>query len=141
MALSIFDDKSHSPSSDDLAALLGRTARLWNRLLDDVCIRHPPIEPVWNFGGAKYGWSLRLRQKDRIVLYLIPQMGQFLAGIVLGEKAVRLAQQSDSPAGILAIIDAAPRYAEGRGIRFPVTRKTDVDVVLKLTAIKLGRAT
>lgn len=138
MALSSLEDNTHQPSPDDLATALGRTARLWGRLVDEVVSRHAPIEQVWNFGGPKYGWSLRIRRKGRNVLYLIPQKRQFLVGIVLGDRAVKAARQSDLAAEVLAMIDAAPVYAEGCGIRVPVTTRAHVEAMLKLTAIKLA---
>lgn len=118
--------------------MLGRTARLWRGLIDEVEARHGPIELVWHFGGDKYGWSLRIRREARIVLYLIPQERRFLVGIVLGDKAVRGAHEAGVDDAVLAMIDAAPRYAEGRGIRVPVTTKAQLDAVLKLTSIKLA---
>jgi hypothetical protein len=139
MALSAFDDKQQPPSPGDLEAMLAKSARHWTRIVDAISENYPPIEQAWNFSGAKYGWSLRLKQKDRIVLYLIPQARQFLAGVVLGEKAVKAARAAKIPAEVIALIDAAPVYAEGRGIRFPVTSAEDVRACLALTSLKMAK--
>lgn len=138
MALSPFDDAAHAPEPEALAATLGPSAPLWERVARGVAERHAPIDEAWHFGGRNYGWSMRLRRKDRTVLYLIPQAGHFLVGVVFGEKALRAARASDVPASVIALFDAARPYAEGRGIRLPVRSAADAEVVLALAAIKLA---
>ncbi len=139
MALSAFDDKSKAPAPEELDAALGDAAGPWARLAARVAEAHAPITEQWNFSGAKFGWSLRLKQKERIVLYLTPQRGCFLAGVVLGEKAVTAAREAGLPEPVLALIAAAPRYAEGRGIRLTVTSPADVAAIEQLVALKMRR--
>ena len=140
MALSALDDKSHQPTASDLATTLGKSAGLWKKIVAELSKVHSPIEELWNYAGAKYGWSLRLRRGDRVVLYLIPQPKGFLAGIVLGERAVEAARHSGIRRDVLDLIEAARPYAEGRGIRLPITKNDDVKVVLDLVALKLAPA-
>jgi hypothetical protein len=143
MALSIFDGKGAPPTPSALKAALGPSARLWEALVSAVSAAHPPIEEQWNCAGPKFGWSMRLRRKERVVLYLIPQEKGFLAGVVLGEKAVKEATAGSVPgrrplpAPVLALLEAAPRYAEGRGLRLPVASRQDVESVLRLVAAKM----
>jgi len=138
MALSAFDDRTHRPDPTDLKGTLGRAAGLWDQLVSHVADRYAPITELWQFTGAKYGWSLRLRRLERTVLYLTPQRGVFLVGMALGEKAVHAALQGNLPAEVRAVIDEAPRYAEGRGIRLPVARKRDLRAVGILAAAKMS---
>lgn len=139
MALSVFDDKSAAPARQELEVMLGATMALWDRIVAGVSDENPPIIEAWNFAGAKFGWSMRLKRKDRVLLYLIPQTGHFLAAVVLGEKAVTAAHTAGLPPGVIAAIDAARPYAEGRGIRLPVRNIEDVEVILELARIKLGK--
>ncbi|MEW6736034.1 MAG: DUF3788 family protein [Acidobacteriota bacterium] len=138
MTLSAFDDQTHSPESNELMAILGPSAQMWKQLISAVAKNYPPIEAAWNFGGIKFGWSLRLKRKDRIILYLIPQNDQFLVGVVLGEKAVKAAYQCSLPASILELIENTRFYAEGRGIRLPVTTPEDLVIIEKLAAAKMA---
>lgn len=138
MALSPFEDKNHQPNDDELSAMLASKAGLWKQLVSEVFRLYAPVEQLWNYGGTKYGWSMRLKRKDRTVLYLIPQVGYFLVGIVLGERAVKAAHQCGVPQAVLDMIDAARPYAEGRGIRLPINDNEDVEVILKLTAVKMA---
>jgi hypothetical protein len=139
MALSAFEDKSHQPSSDGVRQVLGKSSVWWDEIVSHVTRTHPPITELWNHAGANYGWSLRLKQKDRVVLYLTPQQGSFLAGVVLGEKAAQAAHDEGASAAVLAAIDGAPKYAEGRGIRLPVSNAEDVATVQELVRLKMGK--
>jgi hypothetical protein len=139
MALSAFDGKSRPPSPAELKKVLGKSAGLWDQLISHITESSPPITEQWNFSGAKFGWSLRLRRKDRIVLYMTPQAGVFLVGIVLGEKAAKAAHESSLPDSVLTLIDGAPRYAEGRGIRLAVATRRDLLAVKQLAALKMAR--
>lgn len=137
MALSVFDDRSEPPSPAALARALGSAAPLWTRLVSEVAVRHPPIEEQWNFAGAKFGWSMRIRQGDRVVLYVTPCDGHFLVGVVLGEAAVVAAKAEGIPSAIEELLDASPKNAEGRGFRFPVRSASDVDAAIVLADAKL----
>jgi hypothetical protein len=138
MAMSAFDDRSRQPSREELRTVLGASAELWDALVEQVGKAHAPITEHWNFAGGKFGWSLRLKWKDRIVLYLTPQAGAFLAGVVLGDKAVAAARARGLPASVLALVHAAPRYAEGRGIRVTVTTREDLAAVEALATVKMA---
>jgi len=138
VALSAFDDKSKKPRVSDLEKTLGRTFVHWGNLITYLAKEYAPLLEKWNFAGAKWGWSLQLKQKKRTVLYLTPCEKHFLVGLVLGERAVKAAHDSSLPDSVLAIIDGAKKYAEGRGVRLEIRKKTDLDSVKKLAAIKMA---
>lgn len=137
MALSVFDDKSRLPCDDDLAAKLGNTFALWNRLKRLIASRFTPLSIEWGFSSKKTGWGLRLKMEKRTVLYMTPCEGYFLASFALGEKAVKAAHESDLPTSTLKVINGAKRYAEGRGVRLEVRSVEDVHNVEKLAVIKM----
>jgi len=138
-SLSAFADKSSAPTEAELHRTLGSAATAWNRLVDHVHGTCTQPAEQWHFAGAKYGWSLRLKSGDRVVLYLIPQAGQFLVGIVLGRKAVAAAEAADLPAAIVAAIAEAPRYAEGTGLRLAVADENQLPPIQTLAALKVTR--
>ena len=138
MALSAFDDKNLQPGPVAIRLVLGGATRHWEQLITRITAEYSPITRHWHFAGPRFGWSLRLKQKDRIVLYLIPQQGQFLASVVLGEKAAQAALGKGLSGDVLAAIDAAPRYAEGRGIRRAVATAKDARAVRQIVALKMG---
>ena len=136
MALSAFDDKWKPPDARAVARMLGKTAVLWDQLIAHVATRHAKLTELWAFSSAKSGWSLRLKSKERVILYLTPQEGHFLVSVVLGEKAVKAAHQSGLPPSVLSLIDGAPRYPEGRGIRLSVGKRDDLSTARHLADVK-----
>ena len=138
MALSAFDDKSNQPTPDELAQVLGKSHSLWNELQKEVCSLFTPALVEWGYASKSTGWGMRIKTEKRVIIYMTPCRGYFLASFALGEKAVRAAHDAKLPAKILSAIDAAPKYAEGRGVRIEVRTKSDVKAIAKLAAIKLA---
>lgn len=138
MAFSAFDDPARPPASDDLEIALGPSARLWSELLARARSLSAPLSAVWNHAGARSGWSLRLKQGDRVLLYLTPHPGSFTVGLVLGERASRAALDTPLPSLAREALESAPRYAEGRGVRVAVSAPPHVDAVLALLPHKLA---
>lgn len=133
-----FGDKASPPTPGALAAMLGKTSGFWTHLQQGLQAAYGPLTEEWNFGKA-YGWSFRLKDKKRALVYMTPRRGHFLASFALGEKACLAAHRAGLPPSILAIIDEAPKYAEGRGVRIPVRGARDLAGVEKLAAIKMDR--
>ena len=136
MALSAFADKSNEPTDGDLRAVLGEAHGVWSSLLDAVAEQVGPLAQQWGFTSKNTGWGLRLRHEDRVILYMTPQAGKFLVSFALGEKAVAAARQQGLPPALLEVIDAAPRYAEGRGVRIEVSKASQVASLAALARIK-----
>ena len=138
MTLSAFDDKSKPPKDDDLAIMLGSTFVFWNELKRLIASRFTPLSIEWGFTSNKTGWGLRLKREKRTILYMIPCEGYFVASFALGEKAVKAARETDLPISVLEVIDAAKKYAEGRGVRLEVRSVEDVRNVAKLAVVKMA---
>jgi hypothetical protein len=92
----------------------------------------------WNSYSRKAGWSLRLKRKDRNILYLTPCEGCFFVSFALGDKAVEAARQSRLPQRVIRMINEARRYAEGTGIRIEMKKPKDIEIAKQLAAIKLA---
>jgi hypothetical protein len=136
MPLSALADKLHEPTDDDLRNVLGKAYGVWTNLIGEVDTRVGPLSQVWGYTSKTTGWGLRLKQKDRIILYMTPQAGRFLVSFALGEKAVAAAHRAGLSATLIEAIDAAPRYAEGRGLRLEVSGKRQVPGLVALAQIK-----
>lgn len=138
MAMSFFDDESQRPEEGTLRAALGGSSALWEEIRAFTTSHWPPIVEEWAFSSKKAGWSVRLRRRERILLYLIPQHGQFLVGFVLGDRAVEAARQAELPEAVLEQINSARRYAEGTGFRLTVRTPEDLQAVQRLATIKMA---
>ncbi len=95
-------------------------------------------ESEWKSSGLKYGWSLRLKVKKRNIVYLGPCAGCFRVAFALGDKAVAAARKSDLAKSTLKILDEAPRYAEGTGVKLMVKAAKDLAAIKKLALIKMA---
>ncbi|MFZ0033530.1 MAG: DUF3788 family protein [Sedimentisphaerales bacterium] len=135
MALSIFEDKNSQPDDAVLAKNLGRTKSLWNDLIRHITLEYEPVVQVWGFYKR---WSLRLIRKKRTILYMIPSERYFICAFVFGEKATEAARESVLPKDVMKTINEARVYAEGRGFRLEVKKKSDVSEMKKLAAIKMA---
>ena len=132
-----FLGKTTRPSDSDLAKALGRTKPRWDQLVSELASEHGVATREWKSYVAKSGWSLRLTRGKRTIVWLVPYAGGFQVAFIFGEKAVTAIRQSAVPARVLKMLDEAPKYPEGTGLRFQVTTVKDVAVVKKLAAIKL----
>jgi hypothetical protein len=134
------DASSQPPEKRDIDDLLGRASALWTALHSDLSSQFGPLTEKWSFSRKTNHWSLQLKEKKkRTILYLIPLSGCFQAAFALGEKACAAARVSTLPASVVDIIEQAPRYPEGRGVRLEVRSRKDVENVKVVAAIKMAK--
>jgi hypothetical protein len=138
MSPSVFLDRGSPPSERALEAALGKGNGLWVELRADLSSEFAPLNGKWSFSGKSHGWILQLRRKRRTVLYMVPCPGYFVASFALGEKACQAAHGSGLPTRVLEIIQHAPTYPEGRGVRLEVRNKKDLANVEALASIKMA---
>ena len=134
MSPNAFIGRTKPPTDEELSTELGAARVLWDDLLTELAL---PIQE-WNSYSPKAGWSLKLKLKKRTILYLAPCHGKFRVAFVLGAKAVEAARQSKLPKAVLKIIDEAPRYPEGTGVRLEIAARKDLAAVKKLAEVKLA---
>ena len=71
MDMSVFTDKKRIPNDNDLVDALGNTYPLWQTIMDYVHSKYPKALDEWNYPGAKYGWSYRIKDRKRAILYFL----------------------------------------------------------------------
>lgn len=135
---SIFMDKSQMPSNEDLGLALGDKFELWMEIRDAVLQQYPGGVEEWNFPGKKYGWSFRIKDKKRAIIYFLPREGEFLVAFVFGEKAMDAIRGTDISGEIVNDLENATVYAEGRGVRIPVHDQSDLEDIFRLIEIKMA---
>lgn len=138
MALSIFDDKSTIPDISAVIKILEKSGKFWNEIAEFVYQRYPKAIEEWKYPGKNYGWSFRLKDKKRIIIYLTPQKGYFFAALVFGDKSVSEVLKSSVSGEIKEMLLKAKKYIEGRGIRIEVKNSKPVKDIKKLIEIKLN---
>lgn len=136
--ISIFQDKAVEPTETNLTEKLGPAFKLWNRLRQLVMEKYPGGLAEWNYSGKKYGWSYRIKDKKRAIIYFLPRDKYFKVAFVFGEKATKAVLDSDIAPSIKKELKQAKKYAEGRGIRIDITSTSIIPDIEKLVEIKLG---
>jgi hypothetical protein len=131
-------EKIKPPTNSELEVVLGGAVPLWNGIVSAVEKSVWPLNQQWKPSKAEFGRICLLQHKERTLLYMTPDKEKILIAVVLGERAVAVAVNSRLPVRIKRLIIAARPYAEGRGIRFPVSSSRDISIVTQLVAIKTG---
>ncbi|MFA5011501.1 MAG: DUF3788 domain-containing protein [Ignavibacteria bacterium] len=138
MDTSIFMDKSIMPSDTDLKSALGKTYSIWGLISEFVYSQYFNSVSEWKYPGAKYGWSFRIKDRKRVIIYLLPRKGFFKAAFMFGQKATDEIIKSDVSREIKEELQNARVYAEGRGIRIDVKSKEAIKDIKELINIKLS---
>ena len=133
-----FIGKSEAPTDEELTAELGAARAPWDQLLVRLAEECKVVTREWNSYSRKAGWSLRLKIKERNIVYLAPCRGCFRVAFILGDKAVRAARQSKLPKRVLKIIDESTRYAEGTAVRMQAKAARDLNAIVTLAQIKIA---
>jgi Protein of unknown function (DUF3788) len=130
--------RSKPPDDATLEQALGRTKKLWDAIVDHVDSLPNGLVREWKYYGKKHGWQMKVTDRKRAVLYLIPHDGSFLAALALNDKAVAALPSQKIPPRLVREIATAKTYPEGRPARVEVTSTSDLMVVKKLLALKLS---
>jgi len=125
-----------TPNEAELKAMLGSAFTLWSGLVGAAEEACAPINQVWKPSKSAFGRICLLQYRKRTLLYLTPDQEEVWVAIILGDRAYGLAMASSLPAATKRMLSEARPYAEGRGIRFPVSSMSDIPVVAKLVEIK-----
>ena len=136
--ISIFSDKAILPSDKAIVAKLDSTLKYWVQIQEYVLEKYPAGLCEWNFPGKKYGWSFRIKDKKRAIIYFLPRDKYFMVAFVFGQKATDLILSSDITNNIKTELAQATKYAEGRGIQIEVKDDSKVMDIKKLVDIKLA---
>ena len=134
---SIFIDKKRKPATEDLKKALAKTFLLWKEFEDFIVNDKIKITGDWHYSGDKFGWSYRIKDKKRVILYLLPRDKFFKVAFVFGQKATDKVLASDIYEDIKTELRNAKVYAEGRGIRIEIKDASKSRDIKELIKIKL----
>mgnify|MGYP000929453904 CR=1 FL=1 len=134
---SIFLDKNHEPTTADLQIGIEATFTIWKEIEAYLNEAYPKVESKWHFTSAKMGWSYRMCDSKRVLVYLLPRDKYFKVAMVFGQKSTDLVLVSTISESIKSELKAAKVYAEGRGIRIDIKEDSLLEDIKKLIQIKL----
>lgn len=136
--ISIFPDKEVTPTTEVLKEHLGNSYVWWQTLCQLVFQLYPDGKEEWNYPGRKYGWSYRIKDKKRAIIYFLPREGYFKVAFVFGQKAYDVIMESNIANEIKKELREARKYAEGRGISIAIKSNEPLLDIQTLIEIKLS---
>lgn len=135
---SIFTDKKVTPTEAQLKIALGETYDHWQTLANYTISLYPKAVTQWHYSSEKFGWSFRISDTKRVIVYLLPRDQFFKVAFVFGQKATDAVSKSDITDSIKNELIAVKPYAEGRGIRIVITHESQLNDIKQLIAIKIS---
>ena len=133
----LFLDKSHTPTSEDLADALSDTYPIWVEMNREIAAKYGDVIPSWKFYDKKSGWTMKNMLKNRNLFFFKPYRSHFTLTFVFGDRAVEEIDRSTISEKIKAEIRSAKRYMEGRGLTIKVMDNMPLPDIYKLIGIKL----
>jgi hypothetical protein len=134
---SIFTNKAQTPNEIGLQKALGETYAYWQIFAEHTKKLYPESTEEWSFTSEKFGWSFRIKDKKRVLIYLLPRDKFFKVAFVFGQKATDVIMESNISESLKKELQAAKVYAEGRGIRIEIKDESWLKDILNLIEIKI----
>ena len=135
MTPTVFMERDHQPTPEEIAEALGASAALWNRLTTFVADAYG-IEPTFVPPSRNYGWDVKYRKGGKTLVSLTPDEGGFTALVVLGEKEAEAARELDLGTHLRKVFDEARQLRDGRWLFIKVESNRDVEDIEALLAAK-----
>ncbi len=136
MATSVFDIKEIVPEEDDLEEVLKDSINLWNQLINYLEEEYGPITSEWKFYSKKSGWSYRVSNKKRNLIFLIPNDEYFIATINMSLKVVQILLDIDLPEEIKNTIKTTKNYKEGKSVLINIKNEKDLKNIKTMLEIR-----
>ncbi len=73
---------------------MGTTFNSWQAIAEYTKEKYPNAVEEWNFRSEKYGWSFRLKDTKRVLVYLSLRDMFFKVAFVFGQKATDVLLES-----------------------------------------------
>jgi hypothetical protein len=134
--INAFIGQNKPPTTESLAAVLGPAQPAWDQLLVELAERWATQDQEWHSYSPKAGWALRLKRKQRTIVWLSPAQGCFVVLFILGDKAMQAARASKLSQRVRRVLEQAPKYPEGTGVRLTIKTPRDLAPIRTLAEIK-----
>ena len=138
MSASLYNDKTIVPDETMLDQDLKEGKAHLDSIMDFIKSSYGDVQPEWKHYGKKSGWILKLFNKKRNVLFVVPCEGYFRVAFTFGDKAIDKVYTTELPEVIKTQLAAAKKYAEGRTIQIDVRTDEDCQNINELIRIKLN---
>jgi len=138
---SFFTDRMHEPSRAGIRKALAGARVAWDDVEAYLAKTYGLKGSLHFMYGERYGWALRFRRGERLVLAMYPNDGRLTVQVILGRAQVAAATAMRLPARVSRALKAAKDYPEGRWLFVPVESLEDARELRPLVALKTSRPT
>ena len=131
-------DKEHKPSEKEILGYLGgKAGEAWADIVSFL-ETHYHFSPELDYGGTKYGWSIRYRRSGKSLCTLYPEEGAFTILIVLGKKDVEQFEGhiNEFSTEFVQLFKSAKQFHDGRWLWIRLLDKSDAEDIRRLLTMK-----
>jgi len=131
-------DKEHKPSEKEIHDYIGsKAAQVWADIVSFLNT-HYDLLPELDYGGAKYGWSIRYRRSGKSLCTLYPERGAFTMLIVLGRKEVEQFEEhmNEFNTPLVELFESARQFHDGRWLWIRALDNSDTEDLKRLLVMK-----
>ena len=138
MSASIYGDKLIVPNDQMLTSDLAAAKVYFDRICQFIDKEYGHLSLDWKYYSKKSGWILKLLNRKRNVLFVVPLKGSFRVAFTFGDKATQVILDADFSETLKKSLTDARRYAEGRTIQINVDHQIDCELITQLIQVKLN---
>lgn len=117
-----FTEKGIEPIEEMLENALGESYRLFVELVELTAL----LNQEWKFYSPKYGWSLKVFQKKKVLCYLTPGEGCFSFGMALRKNEKDLVLNSEVSENIKKTLSSEKKLMEGYPLRIKINNRVQI---------------
>jgi hypothetical protein len=131
-------DKEHKPSEKEILDYLGgKAGEAWAAIVSFLRTSYD-FSPELDYGGTKYGWSIRYRRSGKSLCTLYPEKSAFTILIVLGREEVEQFEEhiDDFGTKFTELFKSAPQFHDGRWLWIRILDKSDTEGIRQLLVMK-----
>ncbi|MCL2116258.1 MAG: DUF3788 domain-containing protein [Methanobrevibacter sp.] len=137
MATSIFDIKEIIPNDEDLEGVLKSSLDTFNKLISYLKSEYGSLNKEWKFYSKNAGWTLRISNKKRNLVFISPNDDYFLVNINMSVKVSKIVLDLDDVSdNTKELIKQGKVYAEGTSVLIEVRNKEDLEDIKTILNIR-----
>jgi hypothetical protein len=119
-----FHDQTNKPNEESIRAILGSTFIYYNKV---VGLASSYLQ-AWTFSKSS-GWILKISDRKKALLYLIPLHNSFKISLTIREKEREAFLHDDELRIIHEKISSSKKYPEGYAMQFDIGNRNDFEPV------------
>lgn len=133
----VLTDPKIPPTDEFLENFLGQRINWWESIMKDTLERYPDVVPVWKYYNDGKQWLFRLMKKKNTIFWLSLVEDTFRITFYYPDRVEPLLEKCDIPESMIKDFINSKHYGKIRGVTVRMDSEKDVDIVIKLVAVKL----